>query len=52
MKTEPPAVFGKLTPPDMQKAFDERFLLITPENVEEIDRKSPEIFEKEGGEAK
>jgi hypothetical protein len=36
----------------MQKAFDKRYLLITPENVEEIDRKFPDIFKKEGGEAK
>lgn len=42
----PSAVFSeKRAPSDPQKAFDERFLLVTTENVAEISEKYPKLFE-------
>ena len=33
-------------PGDVQEAFDKKFLIITPENIEEIRKKYPKIFPK------
>lgn len=42
----PTAKFDELTPPDdMQQAFDKRFLLVTPENVEAIAAQHTGLFQ-------
>ncbi len=43
----PNAVFDERTPPsEMQKAFDKRYLLVTPDNIEQINTTFPGLFEK------
>ncbi len=46
----PKAVYErKVSLTNVKAAFDKRFLLVTPENVEEISRKYPELFYGETG---